>query len=104
MTKKPKPTIDFGYPTEPQGKIPSFASIEEEAEFWDSHDPTELFEDWEPVELSVSERFRETLTLRLTGSDRDALVRVAEREGVEPAELARKWVVEHLRDAEAKAS
>jgi hypothetical protein len=104
MTKKPKPKIDFGYPTEAQGKIPSFASIEEEAEFWDTHDTTDLLDDWEPVELSVSEQFRETLTLRLAAADRDTLAQIAEREGVEPAELARKWVTEHLREAVAKVS
>ncbi len=33
-----KPTVDLGYPTEPHGRIPAFASIEEEAAFWDAHD------------------------------------------------------------------
>jgi hypothetical protein len=33
-----RPEINLGYPTEAQGKIPSFRSVEEEAEFWDTHD------------------------------------------------------------------
>lgn len=104
MTKNPKPTIDFGYPTEASETIPSFSSIEEEAAFWDTHDTTDLDGTWEPVDLSVSDRFRETLTLRLSRSERDALVRLAEREGVAPSALARKWVIEHLRDPDARAS
>lgn len=34
----PHPTIDLGYPTEAVGAIPSFANIDEEAEWWDTHD------------------------------------------------------------------
>lgn len=30
---KPRPSIDFGYPTEADGPVPAFASIEEEADF-----------------------------------------------------------------------
>src|SRR5829696_1995212 len=33
-----RPEIDLGSPTEAQGKIPSFRSLEEEAAFWDTHD------------------------------------------------------------------
>jgi hypothetical protein len=33
-----KPSERFKYPTEAFGRIPSFNSIDEEAEFWDTHD------------------------------------------------------------------
>jgi len=102
MTNEPKPTVDLGYPTEARGNVPSFSSIEEEAEFWDTHDTTE-FGDWTPVEAIVSDRFRETLTVRLASSDIDALVELAEQEGTEPSTLAKRWIVEHIREAEAKA-
>ena len=42
-----KPSIDLVHPTEGQGDLPAFQSIEEEAAFWDSHDltdPTDLSE------------------------------------------------------------
>ena len=39
---KPEPTVDLGYPTEPFGRIPAFQNIEEEAEFWETHDFTEF--------------------------------------------------------------
>ena len=37
--------------------IPEFASIEEEAEFWDTHDTTKYFEDT-PVELRFAKDFK----------------------------------------------
>ncbi len=39
-----KPSIDLVYPTEAQGDLPAFQSIEEEAAFWDNHDLTDLSE------------------------------------------------------------
>ena len=37
--------------------IPEFANIEEEAEFWDTHDTTEYFEDT-PVDLKIADDFK----------------------------------------------
>ncbi len=39
-----KPSIDLAYPTEAQGDLPAFQSVEEEAAFWDTHDVTDLSE------------------------------------------------------------
>jgi hypothetical protein len=49
----PKPTVDLGYPTQPHGRIPTFNSIEEEAESWDTHDFTDFSNLTEPFELTV---------------------------------------------------
>jgi hypothetical protein len=46
-----EPTIDLGYPTEARGRIPSFANVEEEAAFWDTHDFTDFPEESSPVRL-----------------------------------------------------
>jgi hypothetical protein len=94
--KKPKPSIDFGYPTPADGPVPAFNSIEEEAEFWDTHDTTD-FHKLEPWELNEGFGTEDSLTLVLTTSDRDELDRRAREMGVEPAALVRKWVEEHLR-------
>jgi hypothetical protein len=48
MTSSPKPTVDLGYPTEPHGRVPSFNTIEEEAEFWDTHDLTDFDAEFGP--------------------------------------------------------
>jgi hypothetical protein len=104
----PKPTIDLGYPTEAVGPYPSFNSLEEEAEWWDTHDADgnplgpEDFKEWEgPAERE------EKLTVRLDNSDRAALTKYAKRKGIGPSTLARMWIKEHLEEEaarEAKAS
>jgi hypothetical protein len=122
MTKL-KPTVDLGYPTEPLGDIPSFNNIEEEAEWWDTHDTTDFQHLFKPVRIKIggelaeqiasqreeSERVElaEKLTLRLDRADRAALTKFAKRKGVGPSTLARMWIKEHLEEEaarEAKAS
>lgn len=45
-------------------KLPKFKSIKEAAEFWDTHDTTEYFEDMEDVELSVKQERGQPLSPR----------------------------------------
>jgi hypothetical protein len=101
---KPKPTVDLGYPTEARGPIPSFRSIEEEAEWWDTHDaegyPVEV-EELEGVERTGE--LDESLTVQLDEADRAELTKLAKRKGIGPSTLARMWIKEHL-EAEKKAS
>jgi predicted HicB family RNase H-like nuclease len=92
-----KPTIDLGYPTEPHGRIPSFANVEEEAAFWDSHDFTDFLEESRPVGITVGKELAGRLTLRLDQADREALDRRAKAMGVGPSTLARIWLKERLR-------
>jgi hypothetical protein len=93
----PRPTVDLGYPTEQHGRIPAFNSIEEEAEFWDTHDFTDFLEETEPFELTVGPELRRSVTVRFETDDREELDRRAEELGVEPAELVRMWVEERLK-------
>ena len=101
MTKKPKPTVQFEYPTEGRGRIPSFNSIEEEADFWDTHDSTDFLDSLVPVEVSIGPNFPRSVALHLSPEENAALNQQAEQEGVEPSALVRKWVVEHLRKTKA---
>ncbi|MBA2278213.1 MAG: hypothetical protein H0W06_10670 [Chloroflexia bacterium] len=104
MTSQHKPTVDLGYPTEAHGRIPSFANIEEEAAFWDTHDFTDFMEESTPVEVTIGQELAERLTVRLEQADRAALARRARAMGVGPSTLARMWVKERLRqEAEAEA-
>ena len=50
---KLEPTVDLGYPTPAYGRIPSFANIEEEAEFWDTHDTADFADELVPVEVTI---------------------------------------------------
>ncbi|MDP9359392.1 MAG: BrnA antitoxin family protein [Chloroflexota bacterium] len=60
-----QPTVDLGYPTAAQGRIPAFSSIKEEAAFWDPHDFTDFAEESQPVEVTIGPDLAERLTLRL---------------------------------------
>ncbi len=92
----PRPTVDLGYPTEPYGRIPAFNSIEEEAEFWDTHDFTDFTDLTEPFELTVGPELRRNVTVRFESDVREEIDRRAEQLGVEPEELIRMWVTERL--------
>jgi hypothetical protein len=89
--------VDLGYPTKPHGRIPSFANVEEEAAFWDSHDFTDFLGESPPVEITVGKELGGRLTLRLDQADREALDRRAKAMGVGPSTLARIWLKERLR-------
>ena len=91
-----KPTVDLGYPTPPHGKIPSFNSIEEEAEFWDTHDITDFEDELTEVTMTFGPELAERVTVRLDQTDRVALERHARKIGVGPSTLARMWLKERL--------
>jgi hypothetical protein len=80
-------------------RIPDFASIEEEVEFWDTHDITDFLDESWPVELRVSPDFKSTYRLPVF-LDLDVwrvLERVAKEQGVAPAELAARFLTERVR-------
>ena len=80
------------------GKIPQFASEQEEAEFWAVHDSTLYLEDTEAVEVSFEDaRPRKTeISLRLDAESVAELQAVARRKGVGYQTLIRMWVMERL--------
>lgn len=90
-------------------RIPDFGSREEEAEFWDTHDLTDYWDETRPVEITISRALRDRveararkdladrLTVRLDRADREELTRRADEQGVGPSTLVRMWVKERLR-------
>lgn len=68
---KYEPTIDFGYPTPAHGRIPSFANIEEEAEFWDTQDFTDFVDETWPVEVIIGGELADRRSVRPEEADRD---------------------------------
>jgi hypothetical protein len=86
----------LGYPTEPHGRIPSFNSIEEEAEWWDTHDFTDFADETEPVELVLGPNFGSTLRIPLYAGEFEELGRRADKIGVELTTLVRMWIEEQL--------
>lgn len=110
MTKLTKfqPTVDLGYPTGQHGEIPSFANIEEEAEFWDTHDFTDFSElddadsAW-MVHPGGRSEVGEPLIVSLEPDERRALVDQAREQNIEPTALATMWLKDRLRVTLEKA-
>ena len=76
-------------------KIPQTDSIQELAQFWDSHDLSDFEDELEEVTETVFEG--ETLVkIRLASKEAEAVEAIAKLRGVNPPELVRQWVVEKV--------
>ena len=82
-------------------RIPEFASIAEEAEFWDTHDLTDYWDELRPIRVRVADDLSDGLTVRLARADREELERRANEHGVGADTLARLWLEERLREGAA---
>ena len=79
-------------------RIPEFASIEEEAEFWDTHSTAEYEDEFRPVKVRFAKNLSEGITIRL---DPETLLKVrslAHEKGIGPTTLIRMWILEHLKE------
>lgn len=93
--------------------IPDFKSIEEEANFWDTHDTTEYawedlnepLEIGDPLKASVEKRRAERLAafLQLEPKSLRATQRLARRKGVTSEVLIKAWIDEGLRREAVRA-
>jgi len=79
-------------------RLPRFASEQEEAEFWASHDSTEYLGDTEPVDVTFVDARppKKQISLRLDTDAIEELKAVAQRKGIGYQTLIRIWVMERL--------
>ena len=90
---------------ETKSRIPEFKSIEEEAEFWDTHDTTEFEDEFEEVEVKFARPLlKRGLTIRLEEETIEELRRLGKEKGVGPTTLARMWILEKLEEVETKST
>lgn len=92
MKKKIAPT----YKPDP---IPPFKTLDEEADFWDTHDTSALFKNPKtPLsKLPLIEPEKEdVLSLRVQRSVKERLQNAARSKGINPTTLARMWIIERL--------
>jgi len=83
--------------TKPKSRIPEFASIEEEAAFWDTHDTTDFEDEFKPVKVHFAKNLSEGISIRLDPETLEQLRTEAHEKGIGPTTLARMWILEHLR-------
>lgn len=83
-------------------RIPDFQNREEEAEWWDTHDLSDYWDELRPTDVRVAPDLtsEHRLTVRLAGADQAELDRRARDQGVGPSALVRRWIKERLRQKE----
>lgn len=82
-----------------ESRIPSFASREDEAEFWDTHDIADYRDELKPARARFSRGLSEGITIRLDPETLRELRTLAQKKGIGPTTLARMWILEHLRES-----
>lgn len=82
--------------TQPARRIPAFASREEEAQFWDTHDTTDYEDEFTPVPVRFAKNLSRGITIRFDDATLAQLREEAHAKGLGPTTLARMWILERL--------
>jgi predicted DNA binding CopG/RHH family protein len=77
-------------------KIPQTDSIEELAQFWDTHDLTDFEDQLEEVPAPVFER-QSMVHIPLPAKDVEAVKKLAKSQGLRYTDLLREWILEKVR-------
>ncbi|MCR4327085.1 MAG: BrnA antitoxin family protein [Nanoarchaeota archaeon] len=76
-----------------------FKTLEEEANFWDTHDVSPFFDKkkvpLESLELIEKEK-KEVLVIRVQKSVKKRIEKIAKAKGINPTTLSRMWLIEKL--------
>jgi CopG antitoxin of type II toxin-antitoxin system len=83
--------------------IPEFATIEEEAKFWDTHSTADYEDEFKPVRVRFGRRLSSGVTIRLDPDTLQKLRALAQERGIGPTTLIRMWVLERLKEQELSA-
>lgn len=78
--------------------IPQFKTIQEEAEFWDTHDTTDFEDEMKSVQVSYKPQMEETMSVRLPTSDLLHLRQIAYKKGIGVTTLVRMIAREFLQN------
>jgi len=76
-------------------QLPQTDSIQELAQFWDTHDLTDFEDELEEVTESVFEPAT-VIPLNLESDEAEAVRKIAEAKGIADADLIRGWVREKI--------
>ncbi len=79
-----------------QHKIPEFKSLQEEANFWDTHDTTDFESEFNPVKVKFAKNLSSGVTVRFSSDVLEQIRKEANKKGVGPTTLVRMWVMERL--------
>ena len=79
-------------------RIPKFANLAEEAEFWDTHDITDYLDELTPVDFKFSEDLAHGVVVRFSSDTLTRVYETAREQGITMDALIQKWVVERLNE------
>jgi predicted DNA binding CopG/RHH family protein len=91
-------------PMKPKEPIPRFASREEEAEFWDTHDLADYWQEFKPVRARFAKNLSKGITIRLDPDTLAELRKQAHARGIGPTTLVRMWIIERLQASKPRRS
>lgn len=73
--------------------IPKTDSIQELADFWDTHDLTDFEDELEEVNEPV---FDSLISVQLAPEEFETIETLAKSRGISPGNLIREWIVERI--------
>jgi len=76
-------------------KIPDFKTLEEAADYWDTHSFADHLEDTEPVEIEVCLEKRK-IFLEIDPDISDKLKKIAQKKGQSYDKLINSWIREKI--------
>jgi predicted DNA binding CopG/RHH family protein len=79
-------------------RIPEFATLEEEAAFWDTHSTADYEHEFRLVRARFAMRLSTGVTIRLDPETLEQLRTMAHERGIGPTTLIRMWVLERLKE------
>lgn len=83
-----------------KAKLPDTDSIEELAQFWDTHDAMDFEDEFKEVTEPLFERKPGTvLVIRLEPQQAEAVQKIASARGLDRTTLLKEWVLEKLQDS-----
>lgn len=83
-----------------KNRIPKFKTLEEEANFWNTHEFTEFEDELEEVDIvfELNKPRDETIVLRVQKEVKDRMDKLAKGLGLNLSTLARMWLMEKLQE------
>lgn len=82
--------------TQKKSRIPEFASLEEEAEWWDTHDITDYLDELKPARVRFAKNLPEGIAARLDPDTLRKLRSFAQEKGLGLSTLVRMWILEQM--------
>jgi hypothetical protein len=81
-----------------KSRIPEFASLEEEAAWWDTHDITDYLDELKPARVRFAQNRPEGITIRLDPETLAILRTQAQEKGLFLTTMVRMWILEQMQE------